>query len=91
MTKKQIEVGKKWVEETLKKIAIENGLSLDILIWGVSKEGFDKGIASLVYFIGDNRYTKKFTENDLSDLAEAPDIRKKLEKRLRGLKKSKKA
>jgi|GEM_PF-2198009 len=89
MSVEQIEAGKKWVQKIVMEIAAEYAVTIDNLEWGVSNKDFDRGMLSLVIFVENKRYIEKFSEENLSDCPESPDVRGKLESRLRNLMKSK--
>jgi len=80
----EIRKGKKWIEETTKSVAAEYRRSVDKLKWRI----LDDGMHSLVFFIGKVRYVEIFSEDDLSDLPKIPNIKMRMERRLRDLMKS---
>jgi len=84
MTMAEIRKGKKWIEETTKSVAVEYRRSVDKLKWRI----LDDGMHSLVFFIGKVRYVEIFSEDDLSDLPKIPNIKMRMERRLRDLMKS---
>ena len=89
MTMAEIRKGKKWIEETPKRVATEYRRGIDNLKWRMGKKGVQDGMYSLVFFIEKIRYVEIFSEDDLSDLPKTPDIKTKVERRLRNLMKSK--
>ena len=84
MTIAEIKRGKKWVEETTKRIATEYRRSIDKFRWRIGK-GIQNGMYSLVFSIEKIRYVEIFSEDDLADLPKAPDIKTRVERRLRDL------
>ena len=84
----KIRNGKRWIEETAKKIATEYHQSIDNLKWKVGKKGIEDEMYSLVFSIEKVRYVQVFREEDLSDLPQKADIKMKVERRLRDLMKS---
>lgn len=89
MTMAEIRKGKKWIEETTKRVATEYRRGIDNLKWRMGKKGVQDEMYSLVFFIEKVRYVEIFSEDDLSDLPKTPDIKTKVERRLRNLMKSK--
>ena len=85
----EIRKGKKWIEETTKRVATEYRRSITNLKWRIGNKGVKNGMYSLVFRIGKIRYVEIFSEDDLSDLPKNPDIKTKVEERLKNLLKSK--
>jgi len=88
MTTAKIRNGKKWIEDTTKRFATEYRRSIDNLKWRMGKKGVQDGMYSLVFFIEKVRYVEIFSEDDLSDLPKTPDLKVKVERRLRDLMKT---
>jgi hypothetical protein len=89
MTTDQIEAGKKWVQQTIMKLAAEYAVTIDNLEWRVSNKDFDRAMLSIAIFIKNERQIEKFSEENLSDCPKSPDVREELESRLRNLIRSK--
>ena len=85
MTMAGIRKGKKWIEETTKRVATEYHRSIDNLKWRTRNKGVEDGMYSLVFLMGEIRYVEIFSEDDLSDLPKTPDMKVKVERRLRNL------
>jgi len=84
MTKVQIRNGKRWIEETIRKTSTDRALPINNLKWKI----LGNEMLSLVFSVEKVRYFEIFSEDDLSDLPKSPDIKTKVEKRLRDLMKA---
>ena len=89
MTMEQMENGKRWVEQTIMKLATEYDVPVADLVWGEGEKDFDSNMLSLVYFIEKKRYVKKFIKDSLEDCPGSENVRVQLENRLRHLIRSK--
>jgi hypothetical protein len=87
----QIELGKRWVEEIIIKYAGEYELPIEKLEWGESSKDFDRGVLSLAYYVNQERYIEKFSEENLSDCEGSPEVKKALEDRVKRFTKTKSA
>ena len=85
MTMEQMENGKRWVEETITKLATEYNVPVADLLWGEGGKDFDSNMLSLVFFLGNKRYVEKFSRNSLEDCPGSENVRVQLENRLRRL------
>ena len=84
MTKAEIRNGKRWIEETIRKTSAGRALPINNLKWKI----LGNEMLSLVFSVEKVRYFEIFSEDDLSDLPKSPDIKTKVEKRLRDLMKA---
>ena len=87
MTMAKIRNGKKWIEEITGKVATEYRRSIDKLRWRTGK-GSQNGMYSLLLFIDKIQYVEIFSEDDLTDLPKTPNMKVKVERRLRDLMKT---
>lgn len=85
MSREQIEIGNKWVEEMLNLYATEFKVPLNQMEWGEGKGDFENDQFSLAYYVNEKRYIEKFSLADLEDVANDNSVRAKLETRLEKL------
>jgi len=89
MTIKQVNEGKEWVTDAMRTFANEYNVQICNLKWGRGEKGFDRGMWSLAYFIGNKRYVEQFSEESLNNCMGSENVRNLLERHLRKLIKSK--
>jgi len=82
---KEIEAGKRWVEETLKRIAAEEYVTIEDLEWG---RDFDKSLEKIAVKVGGKRAVERFSWEELGDCQGCKSTQARLEARLRELIKS---
>ena len=88
MPEEQVRAGQDWVKQTLKRLADESHVQIEISDWGVGGDDFDRGEHSLEFYVGGERHVEKFSREKLSFCPGDRAVRAELESRIRGIVKS---
>ena len=83
MKSDELELGQRFVVDTIRDLAAKHDLAFEAVEWGQSREDFDRGIHAIVFNLNGKRHAERFTMEQLSDCPGDSRVRSEVESRLR--------